>query len=189
MMEPPNTTQANDARLARFDMAFRANYEAACRFALRCGASEPDDVASECFAALWRRLESVAEGSERAWLFAAVRKHTANERRSIARRGALIDELAANHPSRTAWSPSIATTDSLVALALQTLSHSDQEALILHIWDGFGPDQIAQVLGLSKGATAVRLHRAKRRFRQEYLRRKAAAFTQTTPVAGGCDAQ
>jgi RNA polymerase sigma factor (sigma-70 family) len=180
----PNTTSKNpDDRLARFDECFRENYEAVRRHAVRCGSHDSDDIASECFAALWRRLDDVGFGVERAWLLATVRKMVANERRAVARRDRLVGEIVASTPSPASIE---GLTDTLVADSLATLSRRDQEVLVLEAWDGLSSPEIARVLGLSRTAAAVRLHRARRRFRDAYVALSTPS-SDRTPLLGGTD--
>lgn len=47
--------------------------------------------------------------------------------------------------------------------AFRTLGPGDQEVLMLTSWDGLNSTAAAKVLGCSRGAFAVRLHRARRR--------------------------
>jgi RNA polymerase sigma factor (sigma-70 family) len=57
--------------------------------------------------------------------------------------------------------PTVSSSTLVAALAL--LSERDQEVLVLVAWDGLDRAQAAEVLGISAGAFAVRLHRARRR--------------------------
>ncbi|MGW0430950.1 RNA polymerase sigma factor [Micromonospora sp. NPDC003197] len=54
--------------------------------------------------------------------------------------------------------------------ALDTLSERDREVLVTAAWFDLTPAQAAQVLGISRLAYAVRLHRARHRFRTAYER-------------------
>jgi DNA-directed RNA polymerase specialized sigma24 family protein len=54
--------------------------------------------------------------------------------------------------------------ESAVLRALRSLSERDQELLLLVAWDGLEREQASIVLGVTRGAFAVRLHRARRRF-------------------------
>jgi RNA polymerase sigma-70 factor (ECF subfamily) len=94
------------------------------------------------------------------WLVACARNVLANSQRGERRRAALIDRLG-----RTG-SRSEAPTEvggSVLAKALATLPERDREALLLVAWDGLSADQAASVLGCSRRAFAMRLHRARKR--------------------------
>jgi RNA polymerase sigma-70 factor (ECF subfamily) len=60
--------------------------------------------------------------------------------------------------------------------AVADLGETDQEILRLHAWEELAHDEIALVLGLSRGAVRVRLHRARRRLaeRMRELERASA---------------
>lgn len=60
--------------------------------------------------------------------------------------------------------PGEAETRSDVHRALSRLDAEDQELLRLLEWDGLDRAEIATVLGISRNAVRVRLHRARRRF-------------------------
>ncbi len=137
-----------------------------------------DDAAAEVFVALWRRLDEVRDGHERPWLLAVCRRVVANQRRSAGRREALAERIAAQpDPGRDA----VVADDPHVAGALAALRESDREVLLLAVWDELPTGEIARVLGISAGAAAVRLHRARRRFREAYLAHRP---TPTTAVGG-----
>lgn len=180
------TPSPSDPRLARFDAVFRDRYEEVRRFALRGGAADPDDVASDAFAALWRHLDDVREGAERAWLHAAVRRLAANARRAAGRRDALVDELGSE--AGRAAAVSAPATDPRVERALAALSPADRELLLLSVWDGLEPAEVAAALGASRATVAVRLHRARARFRAAYERLEHPALLPVTSAEGGIDA-
>ena len=52
-----------------------------------------------------------------------------------------------------------------VRLAVQKLPSRSREVVVLHYLDGIGIDEIATILGLSRNAVEVRLHRARNRLR------------------------
>lgn len=165
-----NETQSS-ARRGRFEAAFHAHHDAVRGYALRCGATDAEDVVAESFVAFWRQLDSVVPEAERAWLFSTARGQCANQRRSANRRDRLRHALEADAGSAFTRDQSSAATDPLVRDALGCLSPVDQEILLLATWDGMSPSEIARILAISRTAGAVRLHRARRRFRAEYLRR------------------
>lgn len=45
------------------------------------------------------------------------------------------------------------------------MRHTDREVLALIAWDDLSPDEAAEVLGCSRAAFAVKLHRARSRLR------------------------
>lgn len=57
--------------------------------------------------------------------------------------------------------------ESRVAEALMRLSAKDREAITLVAWEGLRPSEAAVVVGQSPMAFRVRLHRAKRRLREQ----------------------
>jgi RNA polymerase sigma-70 factor (ECF subfamily) len=125
----------------------------------RTDAATADDLLSDVFVVAWRRLEKIPPDPV-PWLLACARNVLAHSQRSERRRAALIDRLRNNtHPE------SIAVGDgrSRLAEALATLAERDREALLLIAWDDLSPGQAAAVLGCSRRAFAMRLHRARRR--------------------------
>jgi len=171
-------TNPTNTRRSRFERVFRARYDDVRRHAVRCGSPDPDDVAAEVFTALWRRLDDVHDGHERPWLLAAGRKVVANQRRSAGRRDALVERIVAEPDADVGDAE---PDDPRVAAALATLRDRDREVLLLAVWEELSTGEIARVLGISSGSAAVRLHRAKRRFRDAYLAHRPTP----TPAVGG----
>ncbi len=122
-----------------------------------------DEIAAETLEVRWRRREEPIE-DETAWVLGVARRLLANrhraERRSSQLDERLADEWMAESPDHAS---AIAERSELLA-ALSGLSESDREVLILLAWDGLDRTQVARVLGCSRAALAVRLHRARRRF-------------------------
>jgi RNA polymerase sigma-70 factor (ECF subfamily) len=82
----------------------------------------------------------------------------ANQRRGQQRQGALVERLA----GAAAAAPEPAN-DGALAAAFTQLRQNDREVLMLVAWDGLDGTRAARALGCSRGAFAVRLHRARRR--------------------------
>jgi len=177
-----------DERLARFDEVFRTLYEDVRRQATRYGAGDADDVAAEVFAAMWRRFDSVAPGAERAWVYGAVRLQAANQRRTARRQTRVASAVAGLAESQPEWAMGSTASDPHVRDALERLSHLDQEILLLATWSGLGNHEIARILDVTRAAAAVRLHRAKKRFRVAYLDRVSAPHTTPCLPSGGTHA-
>ena len=53
-----------------------------------------------------------------------------------------------------------------VAAAVTALPPVERDALVLHVWEGLGYEEIAQALGVPVGTVRSRLHRARTRLRE-----------------------
>lgn len=143
---------AHDARLRRM-----------CRSILR-NDHDADDAVQEAWTRAMRALPRFSGDDLGAWLSAIAR----NEAYRIARRRALrpvpMDELP--HVADVSSDPfTIAhghALGSAVAAAVRELSPEYREVAARDI-AGQGPAEIAEVVGLTPGATRVRAHRARRR--------------------------
>ena len=160
---------------------FRELYEAAygriLGYALRRAATPEDaaDLVAETFLVAWRRYHEVPPRDEALlWLYGIAHKLLANQRRGRRRRealtGRLTAELAASLPS---WDRGPADLAPLVR-AWRRLRDADRELLGLLVWEDLSTEQLGRVLGCSRTALKVRLHRARRRFAAE-LRREGVA--------------
>jgi RNA polymerase sigma-70 factor (ECF subfamily) len=126
--------------------------------ARRVPAAEVDDVTSDVFVVVWRRLDDVPDDAL-PWMLACARRVVANRRRSSRRQAALRARL------NREWSGTVmpASRDSSLGEALASLSAGDREVLMLVAWEGLEPRRAAVVVGCSPRAFAMRLHRARRR--------------------------
>lgn len=147
-------------RDAHFEMLYRRNAPLVMAYLLR-RADRPvaEDVLSDVFAVCWRRCEQVP-AEPLPWLLGVARNALATSRRGEQRRAALHDRLADTAP-RSTEAPTLG--ESAFIPALETLSESDRELLLLIAWDGLSPAQAATVLGVKPGTVRVRLARARRR--------------------------
>jgi RNA polymerase sigma-70 factor (ECF subfamily) len=166
--------QRDSERRARFDALYEANYHLILGYALR-RARESDalDVVAETFLVAWRRLGQMPDGDEaRLWLYGTARRVLANHERTARRRARLHGRLA----DEASTTP-IVTPDhrhGAVAAAFERLSRDDRELLGLVAWEGLDAVGIAHVVGCSRNAARIRLHRARKRF--------AAALDEEGPL-------
>lgn len=155
-----------DDRRRRFEQMYSANYGPVLGYVVRRTGSPDDaaDVIAETFLTAWRRLDDVPAGEEaRPWLFGVARRVLANQGRAERRRIALGERLRSELAvARYGREPSADLRD--VAAAFRNLPDVDREILALAGWEGLDPGQIAVVLGCSRNAARIRLHRARRRF-------------------------
>jgi RNA polymerase sigma factor (sigma-70 family) len=175
MLSPPRTDMA--ARQVRFEAVYAANQAAILGYALRRTSSPDDaaDVLAETFLTAWRRLDDLPGGDEtRLWLYGVARRVLANyyrgERRRTALAGRLRDEVAQSYAP-----PEPDGNAARVTAALRGLPERDRELLMLAAWERLDYGQIAVVLGCSRNAVRIRLHRARRRLTDELGRPESTA--------------
>jgi RNA polymerase sigma-70 factor (ECF subfamily) len=152
-----------DARRRRLEDLFNAHGAAVRAYALRRlgagGSASADDVVSEVFAVAWRRIDVVPDGAELPWLLGCARRVVLHVQRRARRDAALVGQLEA----RATGAAVAASGDRVLAAALASLGERDREALLLIAWEGLSVSEAAVAVGCSRGAFAVRLHRARRR--------------------------
>ncbi|MFG1612822.1 RNA polymerase sigma factor [Nonomuraea wenchangensis] len=160
----------DDDRKIRFEAVYRQTYDRILGYAVRRCDSPEDaaDVVAETFAIAWRRVDALPPGDEaRLWLYGVARNVLANHRRGEHRRYAHLvafDAGLADLYAR-AHSPAHDPPADLEAVvqALAVLSDDDRELISLVAWEGLDHGEIAAVLGCSRNAVRIRLHRARRR--------------------------
>lgn len=158
----------------RFEAIYLAHYAAVMSYVRRRTDSADDaaDAIAETFTTAWRRLDDIPDES-RLWLYAVARRVLANQRRGESRRTALAvrlrEELTTWGAGEPTWDTEcVADQDSAtVRAAFRRLSDDDRELLSLVGWEGLSPAEIAVVLGCSRGAVRIRLHRARKRLARE----------------------
>lgn len=160
-MGPPDPKQ-------RFEKIYDAHYPDLLAYVRRRTGS-PDDAAdalAETFTTAWRRVDDIPEGHDaRLWLYGVARRVLSNRRREETRRTALAVRLRAE---LAVWAENIVEEDpDGVRHAFMRLSPDDRELLALVSWEGLTGEEIAKVLGCSRGAVRLRLHRARKRLARE----------------------
>ncbi len=163
MPSPPDAPAVRRQR--RFDDLYAANQQAILGYLLRRTDSTDDaaDVFAETFLTAWRRLDDIPPGPQaRLWLYGAARRTLANFRRGARRRLALADRLRSD--LALSYQPAEpAGQFTAIAAAFRRLPEPDRELLALVAWEGLDPGQISAVLGCSRNAVRIRLHRARRK--------------------------
>lgn len=123
-----------------------------------------DDVVAETFAIAWRRLPREADPLP--WLYAVARRVVHGHRRSHARRGALVQRVAAFGGTTAPADPAEQVHgDPALARAFATLTEQEREAIRLVAWEQLEHADAARAAGCSRGTFAVRLSRARARLR------------------------
>ena len=155
-------------RRERFRAVYEVSYPRILGYALRRTPAPEDaaDVVSETFLAAWRRFDDMPPGDESLlWLYGVAHRVLANQRRGQRRRSALSERLAGELGALVpAWHDPLPGDLAPLAEAWHRLRPEDRELLGFVAWEGLGNEQLAQVLGCSRTAVKLRLHRARRRF-------------------------
>ena len=125
-----------------------------------------DDLVEETMLVVWRRLDDVPADAERPWIIGVARNILRNARRTHHRRHAFEASLSPSPHDPSAEEYVIADTS--VREALRSLSDDDREILMLNAWDGLEPAELAITLAITTNAAAVRLSRARSRFREAF---------------------
>lgn len=147
-------------------------------YARHRGARDADGIAGEAIAIAWRRLADIPVDDSRPWLINTVRNLLLAERRREPRSGSQsLGDLEVEAPA--APLPPELDLDPGLAEGLQALSEEHREALLLIAWDDLTPVQAAASLGISRTAFRARLHRARRRLRDELAAQPATRHVST----------
>ncbi|HEY1688961.1 MAG TPA: RNA polymerase sigma factor [Solirubrobacteraceae bacterium] len=153
---------------ARFERLYAQHFERVAAYLLaRTDRDSAAEALSRTFEIAWRRLADVP-AEPLPWLLGVARRVLSQQRRARRRRDALIERIA---ESTLAASPghgeALAERQQLLA-AIAALTPFQREALLLITWDGLSEREAASALGCSRGALALRLHRARRQLRSSF---------------------
>lgn len=169
---------------SRFEEVYRRTYEQILGYAVRRCSSPDDaaDVVAETFVIAWRRIAELPDGEAgKLWLYGVARRVLANhhrsERRRLTRHTELTDEI-----ERLYTAPSHRGEHDGVDEAMDLLADNDRELLALTLWEGLDPGEIATVLGCSRNAARIRLHRARKRFAKALEKIRPSARFASRPL-------
>jgi len=136
-----------------------------------------EDLASEVWLALAPRLDGFAGSFEqfRALMFAVARSRVVDEYRRRARtpaRAPLADalELAARADTETMAVEQL-TAQGAVETLVRRLPAEQAEVVLLRVLGDLDVEQVAEILGKSKGAVRIAQHRALRRLERTFARK------------------
>lgn len=154
----------------RFRRLFDAAYRPLLAYALRRTehAADAEEIVAETLLVAWRRRRDMPAREEVPWLYGVARRVLANQRRGQARRRRL-ERLLQPLVRPSAEQPELERIHAVV-VATRRLSATDQEVLRLAAWEDLSHAEIGVSLGCSENAAALRLHRARRRLREELLK-------------------
>src|SRR5690606_23526718 len=131
---------------------------------LPAGAVDAEDLAADVLATAWRRRADVPRGAELPWLYRTAGFVLANHRRKARATPVAVVPDVPDDVDPAA----LAVDDDQVRAVLGRLSARDRRILLLVAWDGLAPDDLAQVLGVSRGGADAALSRARARLRSAW---------------------
>jgi RNA polymerase sigma-70 factor (ECF subfamily) len=127
-----------------------------------------DDATQQVFWIAAQKLNAIAQGSERSFLFATARGIAANTRRTRSRSRELFDNDAlAGHMDAAQNPEELAASREARAILEDILEHLDDDGravFVLYELEGQTTAEIATILGLPMGTVASRLRRAREDF-------------------------
>lgn len=174
----------------RFERVYAAHYDDILRYCLRRSTRDDAlDAAAETFAVAWRRREDLPTDRALPWLYGVARRVLANQRRSVARRGALLTKLRVvdpepfEEPERQLIRDQEATE---IIAAVERLRPLDQEVIRLAGWEELGREDIGIALKCTPNAVSKRLNGALDRLAHEFgvVERSRNRFFGRKGVAG-----
>ncbi|GLW12771.1 siderophore-interacting protein [Microtetraspora sp. NBRC 13810] len=129
----------------------------------RCGRQLAEEVVSETFTVAWRRRGDIPAKARLPWLLGVAHNVIRDLHRGELRRAALNEALR-SWADQVQPDPADEVAERAAVLrALAMLSDGDKEVLTLVAWHGLTSAEAAKVVGSSRSAFFVRLHRARRR--------------------------
>ena len=175
--------EGDDQLRERFERVFHEHHAAVCAYAFRrADRATAQDAVSETFLIAWRRCADLP-AEPLPWLFSTARRVLANQRRAAAHQRSIERRLAAE-PVAQPFDPGDSVSSAVACrAALERLGERDRETLMLLAWEELDRDTAARAIGCSRATFAVRLHRARRRFKAELAADGFAAATLDTEPA------
>lgn len=153
---------------AEFTALFEAHWSKVHAYARRRTANDDHahDVAAETFTIAWRRLADIPADHALPWLYRTAGNVLANTARSGRRSNRLADRIASQPAVRFPSVDDTVIEDQALRAAFAALGEDQRELLRLVAWEGLDNREIAEVLGISSGAVANRVSRARARFEE-----------------------
>lgn len=149
----------------RFERLYEQHFNRVASYLLaRTSRDSAAEAVARTFEIAWRRLPDVP-AEPLGWLLGVARRVLAEQRRAQSRQDALVTRIAQTATEASHDHAEVLAARELVIAAIGDLTPFQQEALVLIAWDGLNEREAAAVLGCSRGALALRLHRARKQLR------------------------
>lgn len=174
-------------RQIRLATLFGEHFDFIWRLLRRVGVSraEVDDAAQQVFMVATRKIDAIAFGSERTFLYGTALRIAANMRRAARRRRELLESAIDARPAAGAapdHEAHLRRTCDLLDELLERLSPELRRVLVLAEIEQLEVAEIAALERIPVGTAASRLRRARARFREELARARGRnPFGDETP--------
>lgn len=149
----------------------------------RRGSRDPEGITAEVIAIAWDRRDELDLGQCRPWLIATARNLLSDEYRARRRVVPTDPETLLEIDPRLEPDFEVDSLDAELGRALDSLSPSDREAVLLVAWEELSPAEAARSMGVGPATFRVRLHRARGRLKRALEQAATDSTGQTrTPV-------
>jgi RNA polymerase sigma-70 factor (ECF subfamily) len=132
----------------------------------RRGSRDPEGISAEVIAIAWGKRDELNLKHCRPWLIATARNLLSDEYRARRRSIPTAPEVLAEVDPRQEADFEVESLDPELGRALDSLSPSDREAVLLVAWEELTPAEAARSMGIRPATFRVRLHRARGRLKQ-----------------------
>lgn len=168
----------------RFERLYREHFDRVAAYLLsRADRGLAEDAIARTFEVAWRRMADMPD-EQLPWLLGVARRVLADLRRGQGRQDALIERIAATIGEADDDHSETLIARHLVLAALKRLTDAQREVLLFVVWDGLSQREAATALGCSRGAVALRLHRARGRLRVALAEAASEEEPALRPPAG-----
>ena len=173
-----------------FERFYKEHANAVYSYCLRRASTEQaKDVTADVFVVAWRRWGAVPEGDAALrWLYAVARNVLRDTRRSMMRRGRLVEKVAAQ-PQPLVDGPEVHVVrlaeHEAVLAALRKLPERDREIILLVEWDGLSREQVAEMMSVSRAAIDKRMARAYKKIARSLHVNGPTLLASPAPVEEG----
>ncbi|WP_437509358.1 RNA polymerase sigma factor [Sorangium sp. So ce1099] len=174
---PPSPSPSTERYRALVDAHFDFIWRSLRGLGVPAGSA--DDAAQHVFLIAYQKLDEIAPGRERSFLFGTALGVAANARRAGARRRELCDDDAMAAAADGAPDPEqlmeMKQARELLDEVLDAMEDDLRVAFVLFELEGVPTEEISAMLGIAKGTVASRLRRAREEFRAIARRVQARA--------------
>lgn len=172
------------SREERVRAMFEADYDFIWRSLRRFGVppSRVDDAAQQVFVIASQKLDAIAEGSERSFLFGTAMRVASDVRRSAPVRREVASDGADLEPDASPLPDELVDRRRARAMLDRVLDEMDDDlraVLVMFELEGLSSPEIAELMNIPVGTVASRLRRAREDFEARVAR--IAARTRRTP--------